>query len=80
MEETAYWQMIGLLMSTGLTAEEAREKLYQILLAKGDLEKAQNLRVYQDRVHPVKPADPKAAQSTRESPAPGDNPPRQNNR
>jgi hypothetical protein len=53
--EIAYWFRIGVLMTTGLTMEQAREKMYQNLLEKGDIKKAKTLREFQDRVHPVNP-------------------------
>lgn len=52
--ETVYWLRIGILMAAGLTKEEAREKMYQDLLEKGDLKRAKMLRAFQDKVHPVK--------------------------
>jgi hypothetical protein len=52
--QNAYWFRIGVLMATGLTKEEAREKIYQDLLQKGDSKKAKMLREFQDRVHPLK--------------------------
>jgi len=55
--EIAYWLRIGVLMTAGLTKEEAREKIYQDLLDKGDLKGAKALRAYQDGVHAVKTGD-----------------------
>jgi hypothetical protein len=45
------------LMGEGLTLEQAREKVYQDLLKKGDLERAKMMRAFQDVVHPLKPGD-----------------------
>jgi hypothetical protein len=45
------------LMTEGLTLDQAREKVYQDLLKKGDLEGAKMMREYQDVVHPLKPGD-----------------------
>lgn len=53
--EKDYWFRIGVLVATGLTKEEAREKIYQDLLEKGDIKRAKLLREFQDLVHPVKP-------------------------
>jgi hypothetical protein len=50
-----YWLRIGVLMTQGLTKDEAREKMYRDLLEKGDIKGAKLLRKFQDRVHPVKP-------------------------
>lgn len=55
--ETFYWLSIAALMAGGLTQEQAREKLYQDLLDKGDLEGAKKMREYQDIVHPLKTGD-----------------------
>jgi len=55
--EIAYWFRIGVLKAQGLTPEQAREKIYQDLLEKGDLKGAKALRVYQDIVHPLKADD-----------------------
>ena len=55
--ERMYWFKIGELMAGGLSKEEAREKLYQALIEKGDIEGAKKLRAYQDSIHPLKPTD-----------------------
>ena len=47
--------MIAKMMKQGLTAEEAREKIYQDLLKTGDPGLAEALRNYQNQVHPVEP-------------------------
>lgn len=52
--EIQYWLRIGELMSGGLTKEQAREKMYQDLIDKGDVEGAKEMREYQDKVHPLK--------------------------
>jgi hypothetical protein len=52
--EKYYWYHIGVLIAGGLTPEQAREKVYQNLIERGDLEGAKALRAYQDVVHPVK--------------------------
>ena len=52
-----YWFGVFRLMSEGLTLEQAREKAYQNLIDKGDLEGAKKLRAYQDIIHPVKTSD-----------------------
>ncbi len=53
LEET-YWLRIAELIGEGLTIEQAREKIYQDLVDKGDLVGAIQMRKYQDRVHPLK--------------------------
>jgi hypothetical protein len=53
--EIYYWLRIGSLVAQGLTMDQAREKMYQDLLKKGDIKGAKILRIFQDRVHPVKP-------------------------
>ncbi len=53
--ETQYWYRIAELMGTGLSKVQARDKMYQDLLDKGDLEGAKTLRRYQDMIHPMKP-------------------------
>jgi hypothetical protein len=53
--EKDYWFHIGVLVATGLTKEEAREKMCQDLLEKGDIKSAKLLREFQDLVHLVKP-------------------------
>jgi hypothetical protein len=52
--EMQYWRRIGELMAGGLTKEQAREKMYQDLIDKGDPEGAKEMREYQDKVHPLK--------------------------
>jgi hypothetical protein len=55
--ETLYWSKIARLMFDGLTEEEAREKLYQDLLGKGDIKVAKSFREFQNKVHPLKSGD-----------------------
>ena len=52
--QTLYWIKIAGLMADGLTKEEAREKFYQDLLQKGDLEVSKIFREFQDKIHPLK--------------------------
>ena len=52
--EIDYFIRIAELMAGGLTQEQAREKIYQDLIDKGDLEGAKLMREYQDIVHPLK--------------------------
>lgn len=52
--ETDYWLRVAVLMAEGLTQEQARGKIYQDLVDKGDLEGARIMRQYQDTVHPLK--------------------------
>jgi polyhydroxyalkanoate synthesis regulator phasin len=50
--------------------EEAREKIYQDLVDKGDLEGAKAMRAYQDVIHPVKSSGQSLPKSpTQPSPA-----------
>ncbi len=53
--QKAYWLRIGELTADGLTPEQAREKLYQDLVANGEAKTAKALREFQDIVHPLKP-------------------------
>ena len=55
--ETFYWLNIATLMTEGLTMEQVREKIYQDLVEKGDLEGAKKIRQYQNIVHPLKLGD-----------------------
>jgi hypothetical protein len=55
--EIVYWSRIGILMTVGLTREQAREKIYQDLVDKGDLKGAKVLRDFQDKIDPVKADD-----------------------
>jgi hypothetical protein len=52
--EAEYWIRIGKLTAEGLTPKQAREKMYQDLLKKGDLKIAKAMREFQDKVDPVK--------------------------
>lgn len=52
--ETEYWCRIAELMGDGLTSEQARDKIYNDLVEKGDLEVAGKIREYQNRIHPLK--------------------------
>jgi hypothetical protein len=52
--EMFYWIRIGNLMADGFTQEQAREKMYQDLLDKGDLKVAKAMREFQDKVHSLK--------------------------
>jgi hypothetical protein len=52
--EIKYWIRIGCLTVQGLTIEQAREKMYQDLVKKGDLKIAEAMRQFQDQVHPLK--------------------------
>ena len=51
--EIIYWLKIGATMAEGLTKEEAREKIYQDLVKKGDLQVAKTMRQFQEKVHPL---------------------------
>jgi CRISPR/Cas system CSM-associated protein Csm2 small subunit len=55
--EILYWLRIGSLMAERLTTEQAREKIYQDCLEKGDLKRAKMVRAFQDKVHPLKTND-----------------------
>jgi len=52
--EKLYWSRIAVSIGEGLTVEQAREKIYQDLVDKGDLEGAKMVRKYQDMIHPLK--------------------------
>ena len=49
--EFLYLWRISEIMDTGLTFQQANEKIYQDLISKGDLEGAEALRRYQDVIH-----------------------------
>jgi hypothetical protein len=68
--ERTYWDRIGVLKTEGLTPEQAREKIYQDLLEKGDLKGAKMIREFQDKVHPLKTNDQITPPSTPQSPSP----------
>ena len=56
--EVEYWANVALMMvGDNLTLDQAREKMYQDLLTKGDIEGARMLRAFQDEVHPLKPGN-----------------------
>jgi transposase len=55
--ERTYWLRMAGLMAEGFTLDQAREKVYQDLLEKGDLKGAKMMREYQDVIHPLKPGD-----------------------
>ena len=61
--ELAYWLRIGALIADGLTAEQAREKIYQDFLEKNDLKGAKLMREFQDKVHPLGKTDQVATPS-----------------
>jgi hypothetical protein len=52
--EKKYWLRIAELMVEGKTVEQGREKIYQDLLDKGDIEGSKMMREYQDLIHPLK--------------------------
>jgi hypothetical protein len=57
--EAAYWISIAVMMvEDRLTADQAREKMYQDLLKEGKTWAAERLRAFQDEVHPLKPDGP----------------------
>jgi len=56
--ESEYWANVALMMvNDSLTLDQAREKMYQDLLTRGDIEGARMLRAFQDEVHPQKPGN-----------------------
>lgn len=67
--EIIYWFSIAELMSEGITLEQAREKIYQDLLDKGNLEAAKAMRAYQDIIHPLKTGNEQPPPAT-EPPSP----------
>ena len=56
--EILYWFRLGVLMAGGLSEAQAREKIYQDLIDKGDLKAAKAMREFQNKVHPLKTNDP----------------------
>ena len=55
--QTLYWIRITKLMFQGLTKEEAREKIYQDLIDKGNLQGAKVMREFQNTYDPLKTND-----------------------
>jgi Sec-independent protein translocase protein TatA len=55
--EQFYWLRVGIIMAGGLTREQAREKIYQDILDKGDSKVAKMFREFQDKIHPLKNDD-----------------------
>jgi hypothetical protein len=49
-----YWPRIYYLKAEGNSEEQAREKIYQNLLAKGNIKAAKLMRELQDKIHPLK--------------------------
>lgn len=66
--QEAYWLRIGELTADGLTPDQAREKLYQDLIANGDAKTAKTLRAFQDIVHPLKPGGGSPPEAPKKSP------------
>jgi hypothetical protein len=52
--EVLYWANISNLVAGRLTEGQAREKIYQDLIDKGDIEGATMIRQFQNAVHPLK--------------------------
>ncbi len=52
--EISYWLHIGSLMAVGFTKEQARERMYEDVVGKGNPEVAKAFRQFQDKVHPLK--------------------------
>jgi hypothetical protein len=52
--KTWYWSRIYYLQAEGYNEEQAREKIYQDLLAKGNVKAAKLMRELQDKIHPLK--------------------------
>jgi predicted transcriptional regulator len=68
--EKSYWQRIAALIAGGLTPEQAREKIYQDLIEKGDLNGAKLVQEYQNAVHPLKTIDQQPPPLSPEPPSP----------
>ena len=68
--EKEYWFRIGELMGEGLGVEQARARIYQDLLEKGDMKGAKAMRQYQDIIHPMKANDQTPPPSTSQRPSP----------
>jgi hypothetical protein len=67
--EVAYWLRIAALMAGGITMEQARERIHQDLIDKGDVAGAKMVREYQDVIAPLK------AHGQPSPPPPGQPPP-----
>jgi hypothetical protein len=68
--ERTYWLRIAELMVEGKTVEQGREKIYQDLLDKGDIEGAKSMRRYQNIIHPLKNNNPNPAPILKPLPTP----------
>ena len=68
--EKSYWQRIAALIAGGLTPEQAREKIYQDLVDKGDVNGAKRVQEYQNAVHPLKTVDQQPPPLSPEPPSP----------
>ncbi len=68
--EKQYLFRIGELKGEGLSEVQARDKIYNDLLDKGDVEGAKMMRGYQDKVHPLKADDQKPPLSPSQAPSP----------
>jgi hypothetical protein len=68
--ERTYWLRIAELMVEGKTVEQGREKIYQDLLEKGDIEGAKSMRRYQNIIHPLKNNNPNPAPILKPLPTP----------
>ena len=68
--EIYYSTQIGHLMADGITMEQAREKIHQDFLEKGDLKRAKMIREFQDKVHPLKTNGQITPPSTPQPPSP----------
>ena len=51
--EKKYWKIMGELVAGGMTLDQARDKMYQDLIGAGEVKAADELRRYQDIIHPV---------------------------
>ena len=65
-----YWFQIGTLKAQGLSVEQAREKMCQDLIDKGNLKAAKLMREFQDKVHPLGKNDQAPPPSPTQPPSP----------
>jgi hypothetical protein len=68
--QVLYWIRKAELMFNGFTQEQAREKMYQDLIIKGNLQNAKKMREFQDKYDPLKTNDQTPPPSPTQPPSP----------
>ena len=65
--KVAYWDRLRMLMNQGLTHEQAREQIYQLLIDKQDIQGANVARNFLEEVDPLMPNDSKPPDSPKQN-------------